>query len=91
MTQAYKDYFINHEIRILSKQQVFHGFCIRDPLFVFLNVAHIWNPCPPSASTRFFPQIALAIGYRGSYFKYGGVGSQICWIRFGGGCRALLI
>ena len=25
---------------------------------------------------------------RGSYFKYRGEGSQILWIRFGGGCRA---
>ncbi len=29
-----------------------------------------------------------SFSYRGSYFKYRGEGSQIFWIRFGGGCRA---
>ena len=29
-----------------------------------------------------------SFSYRGSYFKYRGEGSQIFWIRFGGGCQA---
>ena len=51
---------------------------------MWLTVNHIWQELKkPSYFFEFFPQNRFS--YRGSYFKLGGEGSQILWIRCGGG------
>ena len=45
-----------------------------------------WKQFHSPITTVNFPSNSFS--YRGSYFKYRGEGSQILWIRFGGGCRA---
>ena len=58
----------------------------------FFSVETILNSCIyPVLFWKEFQSFCCSpnsFSYRGSYFKYRGEGSQIFWIRFGGGCRA---